>query len=227
MHPKETRDVLEVCCRQQIPAQLLFAGASQPIDGRFVAIEGEALWLEPSPAFGGSLSAPGTSCTVCFQQSTSTVILMTVLSDVEPGPRFRFSVPAFAVIARGRQFFRVPVAEAIRLLAMVSDDDTHWYVASPLDVSMGGLQLVLFEAAPGLGLGTRVAIDLVLEGQRARMTGRVVRRLGSKLGIQLIPASTDTRDLYRDILSQIERRWLSTVFEGDVPSTVPIEPQAG
>jgi hypothetical protein len=214
MHPKETRDVVEVCCRQRIPAQLLFAGSHQPIEGRFVASEGESLWLDPV-ATTVPLEAP-TACTICFQQSTSTVILLTTLLDVEAGPRFRFSLPTFAVIASGRQFFRVPVSEASRLLAMVSDDDQRWQVASPLDLSMGGLHLALFEAAPELGVGTRLAIDLVLDKQRARVTGRIVRRHASKLGIQLISASTDTREVYREIVSALERRWLSTVFEVNV-----------
>ncbi len=214
MHPKETRDVVEVCCRQRIPAQLLFAGARQPVEGRFLALEGEALWLEPST--GMVAVAPGTPCTICFQQSTSTAMLLTTLAEIEPGPRLRFAIPSFAVLARGRQFFRIPVAESNRLLAMVSDDDQRWFLASPLDLSMGGLQLALFEAAPVLGLGTRIAIELVLEMQRAQLTGRIVRRHASKLGIQLISANTDTREVYREIVAQVERRWLSTVFEVDV-----------
>lgn len=214
MHPKETREVVEVCCRQHIPAQLLFAGARQPVDGRFLALEGESLWLEPSSTMVAV--APGTACTICFQQSTSTAMLLTTLLEVEQGPRLRFALPSFAVLARGRQFFRVPVVEANRLLAMVSDDEQRWNLASPLNLSMGGLHLVLFEAAPTLGVGTRLVIDLVLEMQQARMTGRIVRRHASKLGIQLVPSSTDTRDAYREIVSQVERRWLSTVFEVDV-----------
>ena len=225
MHPKETRDVVEVCCRQRIPAQLLFAGARQPVDGRFVALEGESLWIEPTSTMVPVV--PGTACTLFFQQSTSTAILLTTVVEIEPGPRLKFTVPAFAVIARGRQFFRVPVSEANRLLATVSDDDQRWYVASPLDLSMGGLQLALFEAAPALGVGTRLFIELVLEHARARMTGRIVRRVGAKLGVQLIAASTDTRDVYREVVSQVERRWLSTVFEVAVearpgPLTAPL-----
>jgi hypothetical protein len=219
MHPKETRDVVEVCCRQRIPAQLLFAGASRPVDGRFVALEGDTLWLEPLGAVMALV--PGSPCTICFQQSTTTVVLLATLLEVETGPRFRFSLPTFAVIARGRQFFRVPVLESTRLLAMVSDDDREWHVASPLDLSMGGMQLSLFEVAPSLGVGAHLVIELVLDSERVRMTGRVVRRHASKLGIQLIPAPDDSREAFREIVSQAERRWLSTVFEVDVSGASP------
>lgn len=221
MHPKETRDVVEVCCRQRIPAQLMFAGAHQPADARFAALDGDALWIEPTSPLP-PLTA-GTSCTICFQQATSTLVLLTTLLDAEAGQSLRFAMPTFAVIARGRQFFRVPVAEANRLLAMLSEDEQHWYVGSPMDLSMGGLQVALFEAAPNLVMGSRVTIELVLERERACLTGRIVRRVGSKLGVQLIGASGDTRDAYREIVKQVERRWLSTVFEVQGPPST-IEP---
>jgi PilZ domain len=223
MHPQEARDVVEVCCRQRIPVQLLFAGARQPVEGRFVELEGESLWLELVPS--SVTLVPDTPCSLSFQQATSTVVLVTSLLEVGAGRRSRFALPSLAVLAGGRQFFRVPVAESSRLLTMVSDDAQRWFIGSPLDLSLGGLQVALFEEAPTLAVGTRLVIDLVLELERARMTGRIVRRIGRKLGVQLIPSSTDTPKQYREIVGQVERRWLATVFEAEPQAAVPAPPQ--
>ncbi|MBI5507992.1 MAG: PilZ domain-containing protein [Deltaproteobacteria bacterium] len=220
---QEMLDLIDVCCQQSIPAQILFEGATEPCHGRFSGVADGKVVIEVGRVDPASLPAldNDAACSVSFQRTTRTLIFIS-RAEVERAQdaavrSVKVGMPKQIAIAQARQFFRVPVPASVRLLVKVQTSADRWRIALPVDISLGGVGFSLVKGGDDdLLIGADVRVHLALGDQQLETAASVVRRAGAVFGLQFVTWDTaldaNTPTLLRTIVGRVEQAWIESVF---------------
>lgn len=220
----QVRRMLEECCDQATAATIIFTAADIVCRGTFASVRDDAVVIELPGDFVGTNEMrsliPLTPCLVTFfARGRSRVFMTNVLSSIEEiasgWPEIIVRVPQLVAGSDSRMAFRVPVAQDSGLRVRIVTSDDRAFAAHPIDLSLSGILIEFSEGKdPDLSISDKLRIELELDAASASLSGVVRRRAGLRYGIYF-PEALNGVEIeppveLRSILTEIERRWLST-----------------
>ncbi len=213
----EVQEVLRECCSQRIGAGIIQADSNNICQGTFARVSESSVIFETYAPEEISFF-PLSTCMVSYFRDGKAHAFISLVRESHPGrdsnsQRLFLRLPEQIAISQVRWTFRVPTDGIPGFEVKLHCPRGNEFTPKPKDVSFGGMK-VEFEPDedPDLCLGGKGKLSMSYEELTVTLDAEVRRRDGHAYGL-FFPGVFKNEEFsppeaYRDIVKNLERRWL-------------------
>ncbi|MBC8366601.1 PilZ domain-containing protein [bacterium] len=210
-------NTLQECCSKQVGVGIIQADSNLICQGKFARVSNSSVIFE-TYAPEEIQFFPLSTCMVSYFREGKAHAFISLVRESHPGrdkhsQRLFLRLPEQIAVSQVRWTFRVPTTGIPGFDVKLHCAKGDVYTPEPRDVSFGGMKVEFDkDGDPDLCLGGKGKLSMSYEGNSVSLEAEVRRRDGHAYGL-FFPGVFKNEEFsppeaYREIVKDLERRWL-------------------